>query len=180
MKTIIFFFCLLITVSLSAQISKFESNAKNFEFERTKLGLTLAEFKNKYPSAIKIVDDDEAIGVLAYKVYELISASYGYFYFFENKFYLGNIIYSESKLDSFGGVETLLNRLLEKLGRENAKYNTIEDENKVAVFRWDFKNISRYFELLSYKDGSVKFLFDDELVTKKIKEKKAQAANVGF
>lgn len=181
MKTKIFFFCLFITASLPAQISKFESNAKNFEFEEMKLGNSLSDFLNKYPGARKLSNDNDKYGVILYEIDELKTASYGYFYFFENKLYLANIVYNESKLDSFGGAITLVDRLMSKLGKETSTYEKIEDDKeKVAAFWWKFKNIERYFEIIAYKDGSIKLLFDDSIVIKKIKEKKAQAADVGF
>lgn len=183
MKTKKIFTCIMLIVFSSfsfSQITKFEKNAKDFEFDKLKIGDNLPDFMRRYPSAIKVNNKDEDIGITSYKVDGLKSASYGFFYFFDNKVYLISIVYTKEKLNNIGGAKTLSDRLYEKLGKDNVEYKELEDENKAEILWWDFENIERYFELLRYKDDDIKFLFEDNAIIKKIRGIKAKSANIGF
>lgn len=181
MKLITIIFSLIIFTEISfSQQSEYVKNAKSFEFEKIKLGFTYSNFISQYPNAIKIQNNDESIGVLAYRVDDLKSASYGFFTFYNNRLFSVSIIYNEDKLNSIGGWQTLLNRLKEKLGNDILKYKKLDEENKTDVVWWDFDSIQRYFEVVFFKDGDVSLLFTDDSVRELIRNKKAKNADIGF
>lgn len=104
------------TISIAQEPSEYEKAARDFNFEGTKLGISLQDFQQQVTNASELKERSRPEWGLKCLFAKPKTAAGVTYSFFEQKLYQIQIIYEMSIINRMGGVEILRNKLLAKFG----------------------------------------------------------------
>jgi len=156
-----------------------EKAARDFAFEKTKLGTSLTDFKKRFPTAELIKENSDPKLKLACYMADANSATFCGYYFLDDKLYEMRIGYVARTVNKLGGWEVLLEKLVEKFGKlKDGDYEVKSDPLKVSGI-WRFPKVDRAVSI----EASPKFVgieVTDLALLKEVQQRKKKAAKTGF
>ena len=181
MKQYLIILTVLLTSFSANPQTDFNRAALQFTFEGISLGTTRTAFKSKCPMAFIAKDDDSSSGVKSYTLDTLATAWAATYRFLDDTLFFVGVMYSEDQISNMGGVMTLVQKLIKKIGKPNdvKDLEGKKDYSEAAI--WDFsERVGRTFEIATLKDGTVILRFYDDNKLTKLTKRKAANADVGF
>ena len=157
------------------KLDKKEVTARDFSFEKTKLGTTLEEFKKRYPDAREVESDKKLGTVLLGQQAE--SAHICGYAFFDGKLYEMRIAYNSKDIEKMGGFTVLTDRLVSKFGK--AHDGKVEEDPFKVKMVWEFPNADRFI-VLNVDDELARLDVTDIKLYGELNEKQKKAAKTGF
>lgn len=156
-----------------------EKAAMGFVFEKTKLGINLTDFKKRFPkSELDKEESDEKLKHACY-IAEATWATLCSYYFFDDKLYEMRIAYVTRKLDKLGGMEALVEKMVEKFGHLKKEDFTVDKDKSEFTAIWQFQKVDRELRLFSDLK-SVVISVTDLALLKELKSRKKKAGKTGF
>jgi hypothetical protein len=156
-----------------------EKAARDFAFEKTKLGISLVDFKKRFPKAQLNEDStDPKLKQVGY-IAEAASASGCQYAFLDDKLYQLTIAYSTEKVDKLGGWRVLLEKLTDKFGKCDEGDLEITTKPLKVNGVWRFPKVDRriYFSVESTHAG---IMVTDVVLERELDQRKKKAAKTGF
>jgi hypothetical protein len=161
-------------------LSDQEKAAKDFAFEKVKLGITLAEFKKRFPKAT--LNEDRRTGSdpklkLVYYAADSESANACGYLFLDGKLFGMRIWYDVKTTDKMGGWIVILDKLKDKFGKvEDAHVTFVFEEKPLKVdATWSFPKVERE---IHFWVGDDKATWIDVMDTKLVRELNARRKKV--
>lgn len=174
----------LILTSLFLFSLSYSQKSEDFKFEDLKIGMTLGHFKKAHPDAEEFPakDIEHEIGVYQYLAV-MKTAAAAACSFLDDTLYSIGIFYNEEECHEIGGLQTLYNRLVERLGSETSFENKKEETKENGIkqeITWEFK--TRTFVLTSYYNEKtpITFVFRNSMKYDSINKRRESKANLGF
>jgi hypothetical protein len=158
------------------ELSAYAKAARDFSFEGTKMGTSLADFKKKHPDAIdQSTYSDSKVGAVCLGAVADAASACSYS-FFDDKLYQVQIHYEAKDVARIGGKAVLINRLMDKFGPNPV---TIKEKEK-DVFGWVLHDVNRAVTLIDRPNGTVSLGVTDTKLDSEVMAKKAKSGKTGF
>jgi hypothetical protein len=142
---------------------------EGFRFEGLPLSASLAEFKRRFPAAQVDTSDelDRKAGLTCYTLSDLKSADVAQFYFFGNRLYQIDIEYARDRIESKGGMEAVMRRLVGMFGNPDNAYGNRRT--------WQQPTCGRRADFYSSRDGG-RLIVTDTNISARVEARQKRTA----
>ena len=164
----------------AADLTEEAKAARDFTFEKIKLGSSLKDFKKQFPNASYQVDLSDPKLKVAVFLQDSESAAFTRVEFLDEILYEIRVIYNIEKVNKLGGDSVLLDRLIKKFGKfQKDKDYEFKREPFAINGVWRFPEVDRFVKFQATEKFSRLDVTDMKLF-RELQERKAKAAKTGF
>lgn len=184
MKTV-FLLCLAAYLSSAARgdppgeadLIEADKFARDFSFDKVRLGTPLKDFLKRYPKAEK-TDSDAKLKIELYTVPVPPATSCSYL-FLDGNLYEMRLLYDVATTEKMGGWKVIIDKLVDKLGKVEADDLKHEKDPFKLDGIWRLGKVNRAIEFLVTEDMT-KVEVTDLKALREINQRKKKAAKTGF